>query len=51
MAAAVIPATACGDEEIEAAIRGNAAMTTPSPRLEMVDAAKRRRKPEFDRIR
>ncbi|HJU82122.1 MAG TPA: hypothetical protein VJ796_10285 [Acidimicrobiia bacterium] len=51
VAAAVIPATACGDEEMEAAMRGNAAITTPSPRLEMVDAARRRRKPLVDRIR
>lgn len=49
VAAAVIPATASGDEEGEATRRGNAAMTTPSPRFEVVEAANNRRKDEDDR--
>jgi hypothetical protein len=49
VAAAVIPATPSGDDEREAARRGKAEMTTPSPRFEMVEAARSRRKEEDDR--
>jgi hypothetical protein len=39
-----MPATACGEEERLAARRGKAEMTTPSPKLDRVEAASKRLK-------